>query len=80
MWQKIDAGGHVCHWWQDRHGRRMTAMDTTTALVLLMVLGATAFLLAALATVVRSDGRLTAFGRLYHRPAACAPRSHHDPF
>lgn len=55
-------------------------MDTTTALVLLMVIGATAFLLSALATVVRSDGRLTAFGRLYHRPAGGAPRSHHDPF
>ena len=55
-------------------------MDTTTALALLMVLGATAFLLAALVTVVRSDGRLTAFGRLYHRPAGSAPRSHHDPF
>jgi hypothetical protein len=55
-------------------------MDTTTALVLLMVIGATAFLLSALVTVVRSDGRLTAFGRLYHRPAGYAPRSHHDPF
>ena len=55
-------------------------MDTTTALVLLMVIGATAFLLSARVTVVRSDGRRTAFGRLYHRPAGDAPRSHHDPF
>jgi hypothetical protein len=55
-------------------------MDTTTALLLLLALGLAAFLASALATVVRSDGRLTAFGRLYHRPAGHAPRSHHDPF
>jgi hypothetical protein len=55
-------------------------MDITTALILLTVIGAAAFLISALATVVRSDGRLTAFGRPYHRPAAGAPRSHHQPF
>jgi hypothetical protein len=79
-WQKIDGAGQICHWWQDQEQRRISAMDTTTALILLMVIGASTFLLSALATVVRSDGRLTAFGRLYHRPAARAPRSHHQPF
>lgn len=59
-------------------------MDSNDTLTLLLGLAVAAALVAALLLtllrVVHSDGRLTAFGRLYHRPAGRAPRSHHDPF
>jgi hypothetical protein len=28
MWQEIEDSRHICHWWQERVGRRITAMDT----------------------------------------------------
>jgi hypothetical protein len=49
LWQKINALRHFCHWWQNREGRRLTAM-TTIAFLILMIAA-----LAALRVWVRHD-------------------------
>lgn len=58
FWQKIDEAWHLCHCWQDLCGSKLSAMNDTIILALLIsiaVLGA----LAALSTVhVRHDGTL----------------------
>jgi hypothetical protein len=34
-WQEINQHCHCCHWWQDHHGRRIAAMNTVLALLVL---------------------------------------------
>jgi len=62
-WQEINAECHLCHWWRDRDGGRITAM---TFLIALIAVAAVIAAAARLRSEIRSDG----YG--HHRP----PRSH----
>jgi len=66
FWQKINHACHLCHCWQDHVRRRITAMTTTT-LVMILVLAAWTFLLVRM---IRNDGS----GR--STSAQQPPRSH----
>ena len=66
-WQKINAHCLFCHWWQDLHDGRISAMTTETIILLIAALAS----LAALAETVREA--------FHDGPAAQGPpRSHHD--
>jgi hypothetical protein len=64
-WQKINDTWHICHSWQESHGRRITAMTTFLVLLALAGIAYTGYLVSLL----RSDG----YG---HRAASGLPRSH----
>jgi hypothetical protein len=50
VWQKNDADGQFCHWWQDLVGQRLSAMITIIVLVLI------GFFLASLVVPLFTEG------------------------
>jgi len=56
IWQQINAQWHSCHWWQECHGRMITAMNTV--LIILLVIAVAAVAVETL-LVTRHDDRGT---------------------
>ena len=66
-WQKINAQCHICHWWRNLDGDRISAMNTETIILLIIALA----FLAALAETLREA--------FHDGPATQGPpRSHQD--
>jgi hypothetical protein len=73
IWQKIDVQWLLCHSWRDYDGRRITAMDISTAVISFLLLVAVVSYGAYLTVTVRGDG-------LNLRRSAPPTSHHHDMF
>lgn len=80
-WQEIDGHCHFCHWWQERDGRKTTAMALLTIIFAVAGLTALSWVVLYVAQLVKHDG----YGRqrgsrtppLSHQPDIFDPRYFH---